>query len=430
MFNSKPFLTFLLIFIFKLCFSQNNYKSGEIVTLNGETIKGQIDDREWVRNPTQINFIRNGNSNKETYNASEIAEFLIEDRLHYQSHIIRYDNSPYRTEKLNFESGPDWITDTVFLQCHILGYMSLFSFNDINFKTHFFLSKNQENPFELIHRFYLKWENKNGERDKVIMEKKEYIGQLNYYFADCLSLKNNFNDLKYKLKALKTLIKKYHQCQKNENKITYIEPRKSSIKLEFHIVGGYNNNTLKASGHIETLDNQNYSSPTIGVGLNFSIRKKRNQFSINNELLYKEQFFSHTFEEEQILSFYTKQKYIEVDVQYLIYNLSFKHTIPTKIFQPFYHIGLGRGFSITASAIEKNTKTENATGETETTTDLLLPILFAPSEFHVLYGIGVIFRNKFELEMRGEIGNGFTNGIFTDTTTKTRTWYLLAKYYF
>jgi hypothetical protein len=61
-YQNKLLLFFFLLPFFSL--AQTNYKPGYVVTLKGDTLRGFIDYKEWIKNPKYISF-KNTPGNRE-----------------------------------------------------------------------------------------------------------------------------------------------------------------------------------------------------------------------------------------------------------------------------------------------------------------------------------------------------------------------------
>ena len=81
------FIFFLQLFVFNI-FSQEGYRSGYVITYNGDTIKGKIKDRKFVNNPVgwqKIDFINSSNGEKDKYTADDIKEYYKMGTARYRS---------------------------------------------------------------------------------------------------------------------------------------------------------------------------------------------------------------------------------------------------------------------------------------------------------------------------------------------------------
>jgi hypothetical protein len=54
--NRTRLFCILMAFLQLSAFSQTNYKKGTVVTMNGDSLKGYINCREWNSNPAQFTF--------------------------------------------------------------------------------------------------------------------------------------------------------------------------------------------------------------------------------------------------------------------------------------------------------------------------------------------------------------------------------------
>ncbi|MEM1137420.1 MAG: hypothetical protein AAGI07_16390, partial [Bacteroidota bacterium] len=70
-----PIIPFLIFATFQL-FAQENYQSGYIIKNNGDTIRGEIDNKYWRKSPDQISFKQAG-STKIAYEPKDIHAFRV-----------------------------------------------------------------------------------------------------------------------------------------------------------------------------------------------------------------------------------------------------------------------------------------------------------------------------------------------------------------
>ena len=135
------------VLLSKSCFSQKNYLPGYVVTLTGDTVHGNIDYRNWDKNPRIISFKPSAGDEIIQYPVTGIKKFLVLDEM-YESAIVRAETSPYQFDQLNFDKELKFRTDTIFLQAVIEGEKSLYYYKDKNAKEHFYIKSGQE--FELL----------------------------------------------------------------------------------------------------------------------------------------------------------------------------------------------------------------------------------------------------------------------------------------
>ncbi len=102
--NVKSINYFLIVILISILnhgnsYSQSNFESGYIITMQKDTIKGFIDNRNWEKTPDQIVFKSNLDSKEITYNPNNIYGFGFEGES-YVSGIVTIDQSPIRDREI------------------------------------------------------------------------------------------------------------------------------------------------------------------------------------------------------------------------------------------------------------------------------------------------------------------------------------------
>lgn len=111
----RRFLIFsILIILIKPAFSQSNYISGSIIDLNGDTIPGFIDFKNWSVNPDRIKFKENPEEKAKVYTPLHIQEFLVQG-AHFTSAIVDIELSIMNESRLMDDNALHFKKDTVFL---------------------------------------------------------------------------------------------------------------------------------------------------------------------------------------------------------------------------------------------------------------------------------------------------------------------------
>ncbi|NJK96165.1 MAG: hypothetical protein HC905_15750 [Bacteroidales bacterium] len=153
----KRLLLLIIVSAFSPLFiiAQSNYKNGIIVTYDGDTIKGYIDDRDWIYNPFEVQFRSEQKVESEIFTPIIISSFQIEGEDLYKSFPVSISMDEVRLTILH--QGPDTssIFKTVFLKVLVEGdNINLYEYTD-NIKSRFFYKKpSMEYPQELRYRVY------------------------------------------------------------------------------------------------------------------------------------------------------------------------------------------------------------------------------------------------------------------------------------
>lgn len=84
----RLFPVFLTILFYNQSLAQSSYKPGSVVTSNGEVIRGQIDYRQWSKNPYSIKFQKTANDEPVSYSVKDLLSFEVDGLDHYVAAVI------------------------------------------------------------------------------------------------------------------------------------------------------------------------------------------------------------------------------------------------------------------------------------------------------------------------------------------------------
>jgi hypothetical protein len=177
---------YALLFLLNICpfllFAQSNYKPGYAVGLNGDTLKGYIDYKEWEKNPENITFKKLLIDPAKTFNASNINAFGVNGFEYFRSCTVNISQD--QVEISNIKQGADtsFVIGRVFLRLLTQGVkITLLSYTDrIKARYYFFDNKNKT-PQELVYRVFYSLEN-----SALIETQNKFRVQLSY-----LAINNN-----------------------------------------------------------------------------------------------------------------------------------------------------------------------------------------------------------------------------------------------
>lgn len=403
----------LLSTIFFLCClscpkAQNNYLPGNIVKISGDTIKGLIDNKEWTKNPLQINFRTSESAASETYRPQDLFSFQIDNHDRYVSKLVNK----------SLESGTEnkAVSRKVFLQALVVGRASLYYYQD-DTKIYFFIEKdNKTAELKLIHGL---------SSDNLISTKEIYKGQLTLYMNDCNP--GNINSTAYSNKSLMSLFYKYNQCISPE-KEQYIK-KIEKITFNSNIMLGASITSMSFDGDSRFTElriaNFNWSPrPVFGFDLEIIIPRNEGRYRFNLELFYKS--YSVESHRRVFLSRTVFQNYdIKFTNSYLQYSLLFKYKLGSGRLNTF----VDAGFFLSSVL-----KDENSTDVVKF--DLVRIGFYSPesgpaiSSFEkldngILVGGGLNI-GKYSLELRYQLSNGVSGS--QNLKSKTKSILLVAKY--
>lgn len=263
----------LFLFCIILClsaFSQENFVQGYIVRTNGDTIRGEVDYRNWRINPGKVQFKKSGQAAAGTYTAKEIKSFYAAGDFYYGA-VVEAEKSPRTT--MNLDGNPEFIIamDTTFLHALITGEKSLFHYIDADDRENFYIGNGA--GFELLkYKVYLI--SSHGISKK--QSRKHFVGQLMNYFSACEGFQKNAAKVQY---TKKSLLKAFEQCYvpKSEGD-SYIQ-QDTKARLDVAMLGGASYAKLSRESLSASVD------PVLGLSLNVVIPRNFEKWSLENNIL-------------------------------------------------------------------------------------------------------------------------------------------------
>jgi hypothetical protein len=222
----KNFLStqLLLVVIINFSFGQNDWKQGYIITNQGDTIYGYIDNRDSRSNSKQCYFRKHDKEEAQVYTPQDISAYRFSDDKFFISKTLNGKES----EK------------TVFLEFVLKGKVNLYHLKD-------------ENDSYFIEKDSLMYELKNTEKIQEINDKKyyvkkeEYKGVLSFLLNDA-NMQSDIQKSNYSSKSLLRISKQYHEkvCT-NEECIIY-EKTKTPINVRLGLYAGLSLNSFSYTG--------------------------------------------------------------------------------------------------------------------------------------------------------------------------------------
>ncbi len=340
-FFTKVLLVIITIFFGHSSFGQQNYQPGIIITLDGDTLQGFIDYRNWEKNPNKVHFSSAPEADSRIYSAFQIKSFEVADEI-YKSAIVNVEVSPYRTDDLNYNPEFQYEVDTTFLQTIFRGPTSLYYYKNKKGNENFYIG--QEGEIILLdHKKYLK----EQVEANVITENKRYIGQLAVYLGDCPSIQSKLKNMKYTGNHLESLFLFYYDCTKQDLEF---EKETEKLTLETSILMGVSLATVNIRGDYPDyfVDTDYPPSLKFTAGISFDVRLPRNlgSWSICNDIIFS------SFNTNGTHLYYLHENrqtttYSEIGLSYLkIYNLG-RFRYPVKNVWLYINSGISYGVTIT-----------------------------------------------------------------------------------
>ncbi len=343
----KIFIAFFFVFCFQIIHAQVNFEPGFVINNEGDTIKGLVDSRGYIKNSKVCNFKDLSEENSFEYKPGEIEAFGFTNGKYYVSREIVLDED----------------TSMVFLEYLIDGIMDIYYLRNLE-NDYYFAQKDDrlvllDNTTKII-----------GETGKQYYKKSnKYIGILKYYTSDYPELSKKVNKTKLTHSSLINIASDYHGyvCE-GEDCIIY-EKELPKFKFIVSPIVGFdfnkvqiNNkevyeyyyshpdkrpeNIIVSSGE-ETIikSNLNYS---IGVNLSTNLYFTSENLFFDLQIRYGNyNYREYTENDEEVILIYSNGGN-------LMNNGTFKYVFPYKI-KPYIGVGVSYYFTVNKSGINKFT---------------------------------------------------------------------------
>lgn len=307
----KNLLFVFCLLITSVVFAQSDFRDGYIVTLQNDTIYGEIALRSNLKNAQSCIF-RN-ESDEKTYNPNEISTYRIIGEKYYISKEVDL-----------FEK-----KETVFLEILVEGIANLYYLKDGS--DEFFILEKEGRLVSLTNKESI-YKGKNG--GTFAKNSSKFRGVMLYFFRDAPQLANKIKQVDFSYKPIINIVTDYNKsvCPNNEC-VKYEKSTESNIFVE--AVGGIAINKMGLDGSDEHL---NSSSPTIGANFVFKPSKAHYVWNVVLGLNYQKANFSERIEDYDL----TENLFLDVDVKYDLIKIPLKirYEFPGRKLQPFLSAGI------------------------------------------------------------------------------------------
>ena len=420
-FSRNVFLLIAGILIIRTAVAQQNYQPAKIFTMNGDTVKGYLDYRNWGNNPYKVRFKTTPESEPRIFKPFDIDGFSVKNEI-YVSAAIQRETSPIKTGELEYDPELQLEKDTVFLKAVILGPKSLFYYKNAQEKKDQFYIRLDSQFQLLIFKKYLKGVEQNNTTREIVFENRTYIGQLRVYLTDCPTIQTKLKNLKYDMNHFIKLFHYYYEC--TDMQIDF-EKKIERVKVELGILSGLSIakvNFQTESDISQFLVNSHFQPSYNYAGAfftDFVFPRNQRKFSLLVELFYNRYYFTAEYTDkvnEDHYTIYTTQ----IGYSYIKQNFMLRFKYPVGKTYLFINGGVSLGSAV--SGINSLKKYSKFYYDEHTTYQSALAARHL--EQSLLLGLGVRYK-WFLFEIRGETGNGMARN-YGIKSTVNRIYFLLG----
>jgi len=307
----KKCCLFLVLCLPVAAFAQSNYKPGYVVSLNGDTIKGAVDYKEWEKNPKQI--MLKSNAGTMQYTAQNAKAFAVTGLEYYETHTVSVSTDVVDINRFAARSDSDFVKDTVFLKVLATGkHLKLYSYTDA-LKPRYYLAETGTGapPEELAYHLSFRSDNTSD-----ILFVRRYRTQLQFEAEkfQVANLDNLIGRAAYGPDDLITLVSKING-EAYQQMVS-----QSQFGTRWFAGAGGSYSDLVFRGNIVTQDSYSVF-PKISLGIDFLPNRVTQQLSLRIEAVFTGD--QHTFKDsyhQTSLVFHQYTVALAPQVYYNFYN--------------------------------------------------------------------------------------------------------------
>lgn len=326
-FIKKVFALIIFFNFFQNIYSQRDFRSGYIITMKGDSIKGLIDYRQGSLKYNFCDFKKSNDGDVIIYKPDQLKSYGF------------YNDSYFESKNLNLKE--EEMSSYKFVEILVKGKATFYKYNK-----QFFLEL-ENNSYEL--------ENK---KEKVFINYKEfirysnrYIGTLTYVLNDCSELKNKISKTTFRERSLTKLVELYNGCF-NENSITF-KANKKWFKASVALSIGVSSSSMFLKPDIPSGENHisgNFNTDvSVLPGFNFDLFSPRlnENISFHGGIYYSNNTYAlfETFNQ----AFISNLNDVTIELKQIKIPLGFRYTFPERSFTPNFSFGLANNIILSSN---------------------------------------------------------------------------------
>lgn len=271
-FFCAAFMSFIVISVS----GQELWKRGEVILKDGTKLSGVISDREWIVNPTEIEFREDGKEARE-FTVADLVEFSTERPVKFRAVAVSYDADGQAMDNLPPTKEPSKVNkEIVFLEVLVDAEYGLLYLHEKNGRKHFFIVEGGKVQ-ELVDRWY---------GSDLNSQHFEYFKQqLALITNDCHQLQSQITRLRYNESDLTNFFRKLNQCKGTQVKSIWDGPKTEIRKRPVFGLSGQLFTSRVNFAYVESpMGSLNYG---FGIFTELYDRKRPNRLSFFGEMNFQ-----------------------------------------------------------------------------------------------------------------------------------------------
>jgi hypothetical protein len=425
----KLFSLLVVLTLPVLCFAQSDFRSGYIITLQGDTLKGEVNHKGDLKNALECTFRVNESAQNQNFKPGQLKGYGFTGGKFYEAKTATIVNRVLLVGN-KFKEEPVTGHDSVsFMQVLVKGKATLYYLRDATSANHYYFQMNDKPVQELV---YLQASMVDPKGNRYWYKSKQFVGILKIAFKDCPAITEKIERTDFKSSSLQSLFKAYNYCVEPTQKIvTQIKPKPV---YTFGAMAGLSFSAL----NIEMIDHYlgagNYESApafTAGISLDITMPVTNEKLSFHNALFLTTRNYTANYN-YQNTDLYNSDYQVFLKFQYVRLETAIRYTAPTKGIKPFAQAGICNNYMLSSEETIFSTKHYlNYPGEDKREPDYLSPII-RKHQIGIIGGAGLKYalpnRHSVSLQVNYEYNTGFTKAM--GITTKSQNTAILLGYSF
>lgn len=330
-------------------YSQRNFQSGYYITIEQDTVLGEIDNRGDLKNGNICAFRKNENAEIKEFKPTEITAYRFLEGKFYTSIVLPVDG--------------EFVM--VFAEYLVNGISDLLYHRSLN-SDHYYIETNKGEWLELSN-------------DDIVFKKEgvtyskesnQYIGLMKANFMDCSEIQEQIGGAKFTHKSLIKLTSQYHDyvCTDGEECIIY-EKAPPIVTLSLAPILGFSLNGIAIPSHPD-YENHSFDKSndlSFGLQLQATLPRLNDKLSLLLKTEYSESYFFSNLT-TSLNAYATEYSDVHVHRKFLSNMLGIQYVFLKGKIRPSFAFGpeLNYSFDLDIREIAENvTATEVRTYETQ-----------------------------------------------------------------
>jgi hypothetical protein len=314
-----------------LSLAQADFRPGYIVSLTGDTLRGELTYSGAQRSALVCRFRPAPTAPATSYNAGQLRGYGFPGNKVYEARALsRPDSSGYVLPPR-----------PVFLEVLTAGPVTLYYYQNLKAQEQFYVATSASGPVqELVHTS----EVVSASVNNYYRENNRFRGTLAEVFAACPSVQQSVASLPFKLSALVAIVQRYNRCVQPATTSAPVAEAAAVARRRGRLTAG-----LLLGGQLSQQVLQDDDSPVAGtitgsiapaggLGLQLSLPALNDRLALRLEALYEWQKYDGIIGNNTFYTYNDAQ--VRVGASYLRVPLLLRYIFPTRRVQPFLQAGL------------------------------------------------------------------------------------------